>query len=211
MDGGSSDDSWFLTTEWGTRTSPYWTGTFAIVDSDLAGDQGMDEELVSCSIDCSSYQNVTLKFKHYFNYWEGGWDEICDVDVRVDGGDWQNVERYREDDAEGLVELPLSAFGVDGDPNVQIRWYYYNAYFEYWWGIDDVQITGVLTDEGIPGDFEPDCEVDFYDFAVLALAWLSSPSDGNWNPDCDIHDIAEPVIDMRDLAVFVENWLTIVE
>lgn len=212
MDGGSSADSWSLTTEWGDRTSPYWTGTFVIADSDWAGyGVVMDEDLVTCGIDCSAYRNVTLKFNHYFKYSLYNWDEICDVDVRVDGGDWENIARYEGQNAEGLVELPLSPFGADGDPNVQIRWHYYNALWEYWWGIDDVQITGVLTDEGIPGDFEPDCDVDFYDFGIFASAWLSGPSDGNWNPDCDIYETAGPVIDIQDLAVFVENWLMIVE
>ena len=171
----------------------------------------MDEDLVTCGFDCSAYRNVTLKFNHYFKYSLYNWDEICDVDVRVDGGDWENVASYQGADASGLVELPLSAFGADGDPNVQIRWHYYNALWEYWWGIDDVQIIGVLTDEGILGDFEPDCDVDFYDFTVLASAWLSSPSDDNWNPDCDIYETAGPVIDMRDLSEFVGNWLMIAE
>lgn len=61
------------------------------------------------------------------------------------------------------------------------------------------------------GDFDYNCDVDFGDFAILGLAWLSSPGDGNWNQDCDIHETAGPVIDMLDLAVFVGNWLTIAE
>jgi hypothetical protein len=69
------------------------------------------------------------------------------------------------------------------------------------WGIDFVGTP-------LPGDFEPDGDVDFYDFAVLASAWLSSPGDGNWNPACDISDPNDSVIDELDLAVFAENWLT---
>jgi len=61
------------------------------------------------------------------------------------------------------------------------------------------------------GDFDYNCDVDFGDFAILGLAWLSSPGDGNWNQDCDILETAGPVIDMLDLAVFVGNWLTIAE
>ena len=72
------------------------------------------------------------------------------------------------------------------------------------WGIDFVGTT-------VPGDFEPDCDVDFYDFAVLASAWRSSPGDGNWNPAYDISDPNDNVVDERDLDVFTENWLTGVE
>lgn len=58
-----------------------------------------------------------------------------------------------------------------------------------------------------PGDFEPDGDVDFYDFAVFAPAWKSSGGGGNWNPDCDISNPNDGVIDELDLAVFAENWL----
>ncbi|UCG46929.1 MAG: hypothetical protein JSU94_15695 [Phycisphaerales bacterium] len=33
----------------------------------------------------------------------------------------------------------------------------------------------------IPGDFEPDGNVDFNDFAVFAGAWLTAPDDPGWN------------------------------
>jgi hypothetical protein len=59
----------------------------------------------------------------------------------------------------------------------------------------------------ISGDFEPDCDVDFYDYAVLALAWGSSSGEGKWNPTCDISDPNDDTIDELDLRVFAENWL----
>jgi len=78
-------------------------------------------------------------------------------------------------------------------------------------GVPNLKLISTVSAQPISGDFESDCDVDLYDFAVFASAWLSGPSDGNWNPDCDIFETAEPVIDMLDLAVFVENWLTIAE
>ncbi|MCK4752714.1 MAG: exo-alpha-sialidase [Planctomycetes bacterium] len=59
----------------------------------------------------------------------------------------------------------------------------------------------------VPGDFEPDSDVDFRDFAVLANAWRSIPSDSNWNPICDIFDPNDNVIDNNDLSTFVNDWL----
>ena len=63
--------------------------------------------------------------------------------------------------------------------------------------------------QGLPflGDFEPDGDVDFSDFAIFASAWRSSEGDGNWNPACDISDPNDDVINELDLAVFTENWL----
>lgn len=49
------------------------------------------------------------------------------------------------------------------------------------------------------GDFEPDGDVDFVDFAVLADAWNSELGDANWNAICDISAIADSVIDELDL------------
>lgn len=84
---------------------------------------------------------------------------------------------------------------------IRVAW---ECHRDYW--IDHVIVTAP-----VPGDFEPDGDVDFADFAVLALAWQSSPGDDNWNPDCDISIPADNSIDMLDLAVFVDNWLAGVE
>lgn len=58
-----------------------------------------------------------------------------------------------------------------------------------------------------PADFEPDGDVDLSDFAILALAWRSSPGDYNWDPACDISEPNDSVINELDLAVFAKHWL----
>jgi len=58
------------------------------------------------------------------------------------------------------------------------------------------------------GDFDYQCDVDFEDFAILGLAWLTEPGDDSWDPHCDISIPADKSIDMLDLAVFADNWLT---
>lgn len=60
-------------------------------------------------------------------------------------------------------------------------------------------------------NFNEDCIINFPDFAILAEAWGSVPIDGNWNPDCDISDPNDNVIDWFDLDVFTANWLLGVE
>lgn len=69
--------------------------------------------------------------------------------------------------------------------------------------LDQIECT-----ESIAGDLDGDCKVNLDDLAVLALAWLSEPGDGNWNPDCDISQPPDNVIKFQDFAVFAENWLT---
>ena len=57
------------------------------------------------------------------------------------------------------------------------------------------------------GDFEPDCDVDFSDFSILALSWLSQDGHENWNPYCNISKPVDIIIDQHDLQIFAENWL----
>ncbi len=58
----------------------------------------------------------------------------------------------------------------------------------------------------IPGDFEPDGDVDFNDFAVFVGAWLTGPDDSAWNPACDVPFPPDQLIDSLDLTAF-SNYL----
>jgi hypothetical protein len=84
----------------------------------------------------------------------------------------------------------------------------------YWSGTSAPAVSGTtrvpnvqLTICKIPGDFDDNGVVDLYDLDTLASAWLSGPSDGNWNPDCDISEPADDFINFLDYVVFAENWL----
>jgi hypothetical protein len=57
-----------------------------------------------------------------------------------------------------------------------------------------------------PGDFDEDGEVNCDDLRVLALAFMSKSGDDNWNPDCDISDPNDEVIDGQDFGVFAMDW-----
>lgn len=56
-------------------------------------------------------------------------------------------------------------------------------------------------------DLDGDKDVDFVDFAVLASAWSTQTGDLWWNPDCDISDPNDSIIDEHDLDVCTESWL----
>jgi len=204
VDGGSSTDTWRSDNP-RHRSSAYWTGVFMIVDSRYAGMVNMDEQLITKRIDCTGLIGITLRFKHYFCH---AASEIGDVDIRVNGGTWQNMVRYQGADYQGLVELGLSDFAADGDPNVQIRWHYYNANYDWYWGIDDVQIIATAVSQlSLVGDFDSDCDVDFDDLAIFANAWLSNPSSTNWNAACNIGTVSDSIINFEDFAVFAGNWM----
>jgi hypothetical protein len=92
--------------------------------------------------------------------------------------------------------------------------------------LDSIQITGPDSDAevyidhiahyslgsliylfALAGDFEPDGDVDFSDFAALASQWSTSSTDENFQ---SLYDIASPpdgMVDLKDLNQFANNWL----
>jgi hypothetical protein len=72
----------------------------------------------------------------------------------------------------------------------------------------DLNWNGVPDEfDPIPGDFDRNGRVDYSDFAIFSLSWLTGPRDAAWNHDCDISIPAGYFVDMQDLAVFAEHWL----
>ena len=57
------------------------------------------------------------------------------------------------------------------------------------------------------GDFVCPDGVTFVDFSVLGAAWMCEPNDYCWDPNCDISEPNDNVIDELDVKVFTDNWL----
>jgi carboxypeptidase T len=119
------------------------SGNFAIVDSDKAGNVALDTELRTPPMNLAALTAVTLTFKSDFHYYSGGTAEVADVDVSINGvnGPWSNVWRRSGADDRGpkTYTIDLTALAA-GQANVMIRFHYYNARYEWWWQIDDVQL-----------------------------------------------------------------------
>jgi V8-like Glu-specific endopeptidase len=145
VDGGTGTGpaSTWTTTNPGDRMVPS-AEPFAIADSD-EHEIGMlmDEQLISPVVDARGFSGLELQFTHDFNWYELGFEEIGDVDVRstATGGAWVNVASYQGADFDGTETFDLSAFAA-GRPDVQVRFHYHNARFEWWWAVDDVYLLG---------------------------------------------------------------------
>lgn len=126
-----------------------WSPPFLIVDSDYAETVDVDASLISPIIDCSMYSNIRLVFNNWFQNYAGSYNEQGDIDIRVDQGPWQTVASFKDvgtynivDAAKDIViKLPSA---VDYQSSVQIRWHYYNANYEWFWGIDNIKLMGEL-------------------------------------------------------------------
>ncbi len=121
------------------------TGLFAIIDSDYAGPKNVDAVLRSPSMDFSGDSTVTLEFRYDFRWYSYGLSEVADADVSVDGGTtWTNVWRRSGANDRGpkTARVNISALAA-GQPDVRVRFRYYNANYEWWWQVDDV-FTGAI-------------------------------------------------------------------
>ncbi len=150
VDGGTNPDPPVVGQTWTTEAtdnsgSVGLTAPFAIADSDGLGNGGfiMDEQLISPIVDCTGFSQVELQFAHVFHYYSGGGDEQGDVDVRssATGGIWVNVANFSGGDASGTVRLDITS-QAEGQSDVQIRFHYYQADYDWYWAVDDVVIQG---------------------------------------------------------------------
>jgi hypothetical protein len=119
-------------------------GELAIVDSDEFGPgNSQDTELISPAIDLSEVAEPMIRFNQDFNWYSGGQDEATDVDVSIDGGGtWETVYHHEGSDVPGprLESIPIPQAG--GESDVQIRFHYGPATYDFWWQVDNVGVGG---------------------------------------------------------------------
>ena len=123
------------------------TGAFALVNSDCDGFVDVDADIQSSSFDVSAYGGAILTFnQEYFNL-----GDTADVDVSTDGGaTWSNVLRQTTSHR-GPTSATAILTGAGGQANVKVRWHYYNAFFAWWWAVDDIVVNGATCNFGSGG------------------------------------------------------------
>ena len=123
------------------------TGAFALVNSDCDGQVPVDADIQTASFDLSAYGGAVLTFQQEYD----NLGDIADVDVSIDGGaTWNNVLRQTTDHF-GPDTATAILSGTGGQANVKVRWHYYNAFFAWWWAIDDIAIIGATCNPGSGG------------------------------------------------------------
>ena len=143
--GGGAAATW-TTANPGARafTAPL-VAPVAIVDSDNATSAAtQDEQLITPVMNLATATTVTLQFDQYFRWYSGGQNEFGDVDVRssATGGAWVNVFRNQGGDSANPNHRTLNISAqAAGAADVQVRFHYYQANFEWWWEVDNVNVT----------------------------------------------------------------------
>ncbi|RMF46400.1 MAG: DUF11 domain-containing protein, partial [Anaerolineae bacterium] len=154
IDGGDGRGS---TATWTARnpcqraiTSPA-SAPWLMVDSDCAGiGDTQDEQLISPVFDGTACTSIQVGFSNQFR---AHGLEIGDVDVSVDGGlTWVNALRL-QGFSEGYptpATRTLDISALAAGKSFQVRFYYRNAHFDWWWAIDDFNLTCSKTAPQLP-------------------------------------------------------------
>ena len=112
------------------------TGPYAMENNDCDGPGSFaDTSLITPSVNLSSFASAVIRFKE--DYFHLG-DE-ADVDISTDGGtSWTNV-LAQTSDARGprLVQLDITGLAA-GQADVKARFHYFNAFWAWWWQVDNV-------------------------------------------------------------------------
>ncbi len=141
------------------------TGEAASVNSDAFLFTDYDTELITSPFSLQNQASASLDYLVNFQNLIPGAD-ILDVDITTDGGsNWANLLSWSEDHPlGGLFAAPGEAVSIDlgaylGEPEVQVRWHYYNPAFGDWdWyaQVDNVALTA-------PDDEDCDGVIDSLD------------------------------------------------
>jgi hypothetical protein len=175
----SGDANWVVT------SADKYSGTYSAKAGTITHDQSTSLQV---TLDCKSGQ---IKFyRKVSSESEFDWLRFYIDDVK--NGEWSGTESWAQ--AAYPVTDGIHTFkwiySKDGSTSVgsDTAW------------IDDIQFPVRI----IVGDFNCDQYVNFMDIAILASQWQNAP-------DCPSADIApqvpDGIVDMLDLAVFVQHWL----
>jgi hypothetical protein len=100
----------------------------------------MDEALVTPLVDLTGATSASLQFDHWFRRYE---TEIADLDVRssATGGAWANVRRWTGTSSPNPEHVTVDLAAHAGRSDLQVRWRYYDADFEWTWFVDNVIVS----------------------------------------------------------------------
>ncbi len=168
FEGGGLPKGWEITNETGNDTwyinlgaDPFCgdfagnltggTGYYAVVNSDCAGFADLDTSLVTSSVDMSSFSSATIRFNTDYRHYNPAGD-IADVDISTNGGSsWTNVwEKTADARGPRLESVDITSLAA-GQADVKARFHYYNAFYAWWWQVDNVLLGSASCNAGSGG------------------------------------------------------------
>ncbi len=135
-------------------------GAIAIADSDEwddydangldpSGEGDMNTMLTTPIIDMSNVTPGTLNLS-FFSSWRDESDQTAMIEVRYDGGAWEQVLLWTSDDQDPNFhddapnEIVNVAINNPAASTMEVRFSYLNAANNWWWAVDSIQVSGEL-------------------------------------------------------------------
>ncbi len=103
----------------------------------------INSELVLASpLNLTTFEDIILEFDSDFNAIST--DDLCYVDVSVDGNNWTNVLTYPGIDVRDTHETIDISTIANMQSSVYIRFHSIQPGWDWWWAIDNISVTGNL-------------------------------------------------------------------
>ena len=163
-----------------------------------------ERHMTTMAIDCSELSRTSLRFQRYLNVEQPAYDHAY-IRVSTDGSNWDEIWTNGSeitDSSWNLVEYDISDY-ADGEETVYVRWTQGTtdgSWLYSGWNIDDVEIWGVVADDGCAGDFNGDGTVNTLDVLDFLNAWNAGDASGDFNGDGSINTL--------DVLDFLNAWNT---
>lgn len=157
------------------------------------------------SIDCSLSSGTTLRFQRWLGVESATYDHAY-VRVSNNGGAswttiWSHTGGSFEETSWSNHELDLSAI-ADGQSDVRIRFTMGStdgSVTYCGWNLDDVEVSGVVPNQGVPGDLNGDGVVNGADMGLLLAQWGRCSG-------CDADLNGDGIVNGADMGLLLANW-----
>ena len=190
---GSADYAWVDDNPGGRDfDAPMDETPWVICDSDEYGSNNLEATLTSPIINCSGKTGISLEFDHDFNNIS---DEHATVYVSNDGSNWTIVADWTEDRDEQHETFDISST-ADNQSTVYIRFYYGVGDYDWWWAIDNVELT-----------YEGSSEVNTFNFYNMTINTSGSPGTTYSQGNLHIHNNLN--VDTNSELILGEYELTV--
>lgn len=181
--GGSPSGSVWEFNDPGSRgiTAGNISGNYAILDSDNYGNgNNQDATLETASFGANLYETITLEYDYQYRDYQS--PESCTVEV-YNGSSWTTVASYTTDSGDNYVSADDGATHVTIDittaagsaSNAKVR-FTYSGDWDWWWALDNVEISGTVAVTELTGHLGPGGVGDTDGSSSLEL-WLRGDKD----------------------------------
>jgi Carboxypeptidase regulatory-like domain/FlgD Ig-like domain/MAM domain, meprin/A5/mu len=180
------------------------SGNVCVADSDEPGSGNtIDSYLViAAPINMAVYDDIILEFDS--DFYAIDTDDLCYVDVSVDGTTWTNVLFYNGTSVRETHEsIDVSAI-ASLESMVYIRFHSIQPGYDWWWAIDNIEINAevavALTAPAAPTDVL--VTTDPSGGLAVDLSWICPTIDVEGNP---LNELFEMVVYRDEVLIYTDS------